>query len=273
MTRTGPRRSIEGALQRARGSLADRVVRQFTAIGGYDRALALATQAFVALVPMLIVVAAWVSRAVGEEAANLLVTGLGLSGNAAATIQALVAHPPEPNKPVTLLGSAVLVFSVVGFARTLQRTFVAAWGLPAPGLAGWWNGLVGSAALVGEVALLVLIGPVIQRLPGAVLFSLVVHTVVAVLLWWPVQWLLLGGRVGWRALLPGAVVMGLGQALVVAVSSAYLPVAISRETAQFGLLGAAIVLVSWLVVLGLLLVLAAVLGAVAGRSNDVIEGL
>lgn len=273
MTRTGPRQAIDGALERARGSLADRVVRQFTAIGGYDRALALATQAFVALVPMLIVVAATVPRAFGEETANLLVTGLGLSGQAAATIQALVARPPEAGEPVTLLSSAVLVFSVVGFARTLQRTFVAAWGLPAPGLAGWWHGLVGSAALVAEVALLVLIGPVIGRLPAGALLAFVVHTVVAVLLWWPVQWLLLGGRVVWRALLPGAVVAGLGQALVIAVSSAYLPVAISREAARFGLLGAAIVLVSWLVVLGLLLVLAAVLGAAAGTSNDVTASL
>jgi membrane protein len=39
-----------------------RVVRRYLAVSGYDRALALACQAFVALVPMLIVIAATLSE-------------------------------------------------------------------------------------------------------------------------------------------------------------------------------------------------------------------
>jgi hypothetical protein len=48
----------EELVRRLGGWFPVRVTARYVAIGGYDRALALATQAFVALVPMLIVVAA-----------------------------------------------------------------------------------------------------------------------------------------------------------------------------------------------------------------------
>jgi len=49
---------------------------------------------------------------------------------------------------------------------------------------------------------------------GSAGVGLAVHTVTATLLWWPIQWVLLDGRVGWRRLLPGALVI-LGMVLVV----------------------------------------------------------
>jgi membrane protein len=79
-----------------------RVVRRYLAVSGYDRALALACQAFVALV-----------------------------------LQALVQRPPDATEPITLVGVALLVLSVFGFTRTLQRTCQAAWDLPTQGLRGF----------------------------------------------------------------------------------------------------------------------------------------
>lgn len=246
-----------------------RIVRRFVAISGYDRALALATQAFVALIPLLIVVATAVpalSRDAAVAVARFLGT-LSLSPGAEAVARSLVERPSTA-QPATLVGAVLLVMSVVGFTRSLQRTFHAAWELPVPGLRGFGYGLLGAAVLVAEVTALVLAAPLLNSVPGAVLITAIARTAPAVLLWWPVLRLLLGGRVGWRALLPGAVVAGVGQSVVMAVSGLYVPAAIDHQVARFGLIGMAFVLVSWLVVLGVLLVLAAVLSAeIAGRDR------
>jgi membrane protein len=161
---------------------------------------------------------------------------------------------------------ALLIFSVLGFTRTLQRAFLAAWRLPSSGLKGFGYGLLGAAVLVAEVSALLLMAPVLSRLPGGLFLTLVVQTIAAGLLWWPVQRLLLGARIAWRALLPGAVVAGVGQIAVTVASGMYLPAAIGHDAARYGLIGVAFVLVTWLIGLGLLLVIAAVLSAEIARA-------
>jgi membrane protein len=253
----------EELLRRFGGWFPVRVAARYVAIGGYDRALALATQVFVALVPMLIVVAAAVPGDDRAAAGGFLVDRLQLSGSAAADLQQLMQRPPGATEPVTLLSAALLVVSVVGFTRTLQRTYQAAWLLPTQGLRGFVHGLLGAAALVVEVVLVLLVGLLVDGFRGAALVTVAVNLVLSVLLWWPVQRLLLAGRVTWRQLLPGAVLSGVGQVVVITLSGVYLQVAIETQAARYGLIGVAFVLVSWMVVLGLLLVLGAVLGAEA----------
>jgi hypothetical protein len=124
-----------------------RVVRRYLALSGYDRALGLACQAFVALVPMLIVIAATLSERGRVVANGYVVDGLHLSGSAAADLQALVQRPPDASEPITLVGVALLVLSVFGFTRTLQRTCQAAWDLPTQGLRGFALGLLGAGPL------------------------------------------------------------------------------------------------------------------------------
>ncbi|MHA6628494.1 YhjD/YihY/BrkB family envelope integrity protein [Pseudonocardia sichuanensis] len=244
-----------------------RVVARTTEISGYDRALALAAQAFVALVPLLLIVAAAAPDAARQAVATWLFENPDPGGDAAAVLDPLLQPPPVDTEQVTLLGTALLVVSVTGFTRTLQRTFVVAWELPRPGLFGVGWGLLGAAVLVAGVVLLVLVAPLMQALPNPPLLTAGVRLAPSVGLWWVVQWLLLGGAVGWRPLLPGAAVTGLGQVVVMAVSGLYLPQVIGREAERFGAIGAAFVVVSWLVVLGMLLVVAAVAGAELMRGR------
>jgi membrane protein len=136
---------------------------------------------------------------------------LQLSGSAAADLQRLMQRPPGATEPVTLLSAALLVVSVVGFTRALQRTYQAAWLLPAQGLRGFVPGLLGAAALVVAVDLVLLVGLLVNGFRGAALVTVAVNLVLSVLLWWPVQRLLLGGRGTSRQLLPGAVLSGTGR--------------------------------------------------------------
>jgi membrane protein len=104
-----------------------------------------------------------------------------------------------------------------------------------------------------------------------VVTTVLISAVAATLLWWPVQRVLLGGRASWKALFPGAVLNGAGQALVIALSGLYMPAVISHEAEKYGLIGIAVAVVSWLVILGLLLVLSAVFSAELVREPILTE--
>src|SRR4051794_2802085 len=85
--------------------------RRFIAIDGYDRALALAAKAFVAVVPLVLVLAAWAPAAARQRAGAALVEGTGLDGATAAVVRQLVARPPDASEPVTIVGLVLLVSS------------------------------------------------------------------------------------------------------------------------------------------------------------------
>ena len=218
-------------------------VRRFIAIDGYDRALALAAQAFVAVVPLLLVVAAWAPHDVRERAGDWLVLGLGLDDATAGAVRELVARPPDAAEPVTVVGLGLLVVSVLGFARSLQRTVEAAWDLPRSGLWGYGPGVLGSAVFVGDVVALVVLVDVVAPLHLNVVVVTVVRSVAATLVWWPVLRLLVGGRVGWRDLFPGAVVAGVGQALVMTLGSLALRPVLVGQAQRFGAIGVAFTIV------------------------------
>jgi membrane protein len=107
-------------------TLPARVTRRMIEISGYDRALALAAQAFVALFPMLLGLAAIIPA---DRRAEIVSAGLGISNQAAAQLSEFLDEP-APTQSLTVVGAIVLVVSVLGFARTLQRTYLAAWDMP-----------------------------------------------------------------------------------------------------------------------------------------------
>jgi membrane protein len=264
------RQRVGVMVARHEGALVLRAWRRMMAINGYDRALALAAQAFAGLIPVLVAVSALSPRPIRTSVGPAVIAALGLTGDAATALSALVARPPAV-QPLTIAGGVLLVLSVLGFTRALQRTYVSAWELAPTGLRGLGRGFLAAAALIVAFASLVAVGPVLAALNGHVVVALIVNAVVATLLWWPVLRILVGGRVGWRALLPGAALNGCGQAVVFALSATYLPPAVSGAAAEYGLIGVAVPVISWLVVLGWLLVMSAILSAelAGGGPQDV----
>ena len=102
---------------------------------GFDRAMALAGQAFAALLPLLIIVGA-ASPAGGKELTDGLVDRFDLHGEAAATLEAAVAQPAAVQDSITLLSGLILIISALSFTRALQRLYVRAWRLPPMGMHG-----------------------------------------------------------------------------------------------------------------------------------------
>ena len=107
-----------------------RCLRHFIALQGIDRAVFLASQAFTALIPLLLLVSA-VAPADDRDIISVgIIRRFHLSGGAADAVRLLFAHPGDSVTGV--LSVFLLVFSGVSLTRRLQRMYQQAWGLEAP---------------------------------------------------------------------------------------------------------------------------------------------
>ncbi|MBN9734787.1 MULTISPECIES: YhjD/YihY/BrkB family envelope integrity protein [unclassified Pseudonocardia] len=253
-----PHRSVRASVATLQAGFAGRLVVRFVAASGYDRALALAAQAFVALVPAALLTLAYFPVDQGA-AVTYLIDRFGLTGDGAEAVRELVARPRQAGTPGAVGGVVLVVMTGIGFTRTLQRLYVSAWVLSPLGLRGFLHALLAVVALVAAVLAAVVFAPSDEG-PHPVA-ALAVQALIAAVLWLPIQRLLVGDRVTLRRLLPGAVVTGVGQTLATLLSGPYLRLAVGEQADRFGVLGVAFVLVSWLLVLAYLLVGAAVFGA------------
>jgi membrane protein len=90
----------------------------------------------------------------------------------------------------------------------------------------------------------------------------IVGLVVFTLFWWFTMWLLLSGRVPWRRLLPCAVATGVFWLGMEAVFTVIFSGMVTSDDQQYGPIGIVFALVSYLVAIGVVVILGAVTGLV-----------
>jgi membrane protein len=234
-------------LRRALASLPVRCFRRFGAIGGRNRALVLAGQAFIAFIPLLILVSVVTASSAGGVLPEQMVTRFHLSGDAADAMRTLFARPPDSEGALTVISAVVLFASLLSFARALQGTYEVAWALASRGVRGILTGLAGITLLLSQILLLSLLVSLLSGGLGARVGSTVLRAVVGIPFWLALQFVLLSGRVPWRVLLPGAVVMGIGQSLISLGSAVWMPHLVSTNAARYGTIGVTFALLSWLI--------------------------
>ena len=230
----------------------------------FDRALAIASRAFVAIFPLAIVATSMSPAARSGGFAEGIIDRFDLEGDGAARVRQLFATPTEVRAGTTLLGILVLVFSVFSFARLLARTYEAAWRLPRSGVRGALRGLVWVAAIAGYVGFLMPLRTAVIDETGRIIGGAAVLTTTT-LVWLFTPYVLLAGRIPYRSLLPTGVVTAVALGLASMASGVYMPEAIATAGARYGLVGVAFSLVSWLTGIGLALLVAAAVGAVAAE--------
>jgi membrane protein len=230
-----------------------RSLARFVELEGFDRSMALAGQAFAALLPFLIVFGT-VSQGNTSELADDVIERFDISGSAADSIREAVAQPPDNS--LGAIGGVLLVISALSFTRAMQRLYVRAWRLEGLGVRGNLWGLLWLAMFMVFLSL----QPAIVGLFDGVL-ALAVSLSLSTLLWLWTPWLLVAGRIGWRRLLPQAFLSAVGLVAVAIGGAIYLPRAVASASAEFGVLGVAFTLLSLLFAIALVLVVAAALGA------------
>lgn len=228
----------------------------FARMGGVDRAMGLAAQAFTAVFPLLIVASATLQGGDGDSFGDVLVRKLHLSGDAADAAREAFPDSGSVEQSISILSVLILLISALSFTRALQRLYEQAWGLEARGMRDTPWGLAWLAAMCSYLALIPALHEVLPpwaRFVESVLGSF--------FLWLATPYLVLARRLPWRRLVPQAVLAAVGIAALQAGSAIYMPRAMASAADQFGTIGFAFTLVSWLFAAGLVIAGTAAVGA------------
>ena len=236
---------------------------RFVAVQGLDRAMALAAQAFTTLLPLLVVYGAVVPSPSGNDFADRVVDQLDLRGAAATSVHQAFASTSDTVGSVTALGLVLLVISALSFTRGLQRLFEGAYRLDKLGLRGTVPGLEWLAFL----AILLTIRPLFFGFLHG-LAAVILELAFSAMLWLATPFLLLGRRLAWGRLVPGALLTMVGMAGLSVAGAIYLPHSITSLSKQFGFIGIAFALVSWLFAAGSVLVATASIAAVIDERRQ-----
>ena len=247
---------ITAAIQFARSWTA-----RFVEVQGVDRAMALAAQAFSALIPLLIVYSAVVSRGEGQSFADDLIDRFDLEGAAAATMRQAFTSSQTVEDSISLLGILLLLISALSFSRGLQRLYEHAYRLPTLGMRNSHRGLEWLALIVVYSS----VRPLVAGLFDSTVLKIAASLVLGAALWTATPYLLLGQRVPWRRLMPGALLTAVGMSWLAASSVIWFPRTVASAADQFGTFGVAFAMLSWLVSASFVLVATATGGAVTAE--------
>ncbi|APE19839.1 YhjD/YihY/BrkB family envelope integrity protein [Streptomyces venezuelae] len=224
----------------------------------WQRSLGFAALGFLTLVPLLIVVSA-AGAGSGKGFAQWLGDGLGVSEPARVEIERLFALPGQVRRATTAFGLALLAVFGLSFGTVVQSGYERVWNLPPARWRARWRHVLWLAVLLG-VLYLFAVAAFWRQGPGGG----VVTTLSGILFFWWSQRLLLGGRIGWRALLPGAVATVIGLMGLRVFSRLVFSPLIASSAVTYGPFGAFLVIQTWLVAVGVVVFG----GALVGRLFD-----
>ncbi|MEU4728486.1 ribonuclease BN [Streptomyces sp. NPDC023588] len=210
----------------------------------WPRALGFAALGFLTLVPLLIVVSAADTRG-GQGFAQWLGDGLGVSPAAKGEIERLFALPGQAWRTTTAFGLALLAVFGLSFGTVMQSGYERVWDLPPARWWARWRHALWLAVLVGVLYLSAITSPW-RESPARGLIAVAIGTL---FFWWS-QRLLLGGRVAWAALLPGAVATMLGLLGLRVFSRLVFSPLIASNAVTYGPFGTVLILQTWLVAIG-----------------------
>lgn len=238
-----------------------RIVDELARVELLDRSLALGAQALLALIPLLMVVGAFMPADWGSELTSQVRQVIGVGNDVMQPVQEAATSTGSAVQEVSWISLVVALASASSFARALARTYCKVWGIPAyHGVGAIQRSLLWIAGWVVTLQILAIALRAFSDVPMTRVVHLSLQLGFNVLLWWWTAHLLLQGRVSWRALFPGAVVSAVLVVLLSLTSRVFMPRYARVNLEQFGPLGVVFAIASWLVVFGGVLVLAAVVG-------------
>ena len=199
-----------------------RCLRCFFAIQGIDRATVIASQAFTALIPLVILASALLPTENHATIADAIVRKFALTGDSARAVQTVFA--PSGEASIGVLSVLLLVLSGVSLSRRIQRMYLEAWQLPrAPGVRGSLYAAVALGALILELGLLSFIRSLLREIPFDWAAGLTGSLLSSIVVWTSIPWLLLNRRVAWQRLLPAGILAGVLSTVWGYATTVYMP--------------------------------------------------
>jgi membrane protein len=249
---------------RVERSFAGKILDELVRIEVIDRALALASKLFVAVIPLSINL-----KAIAPGSGNFgedLVERFGLSGAGARATRTLFATSGEVRGAVSVIGIVIVLYSMLSFTRALQRVYLRIWRLH-PQLP---DALIRQLTwIVGFCAYTLVLSPLRDFEHSHDIASLYGPSAIALgaLFWLWTPHVLLGKRVPLEQLLPSSLLTTAGVTLFSVGTAVFLPGIMTNNAQRYGLIGVAFALVTWLFAYAAVVVVSAVIGGVWGRDR------
>jgi membrane protein len=220
-----------------------RVVNRFQKVAGFDRAIALASSALTAVIPLAVVTSVISSQVGGKDTAERIIARYDLTGGGAEAVRDIFSPPTGTSTSLGLVGFLFVLIAVLSFSRTVQRLFEQAWELEPLSVRNTFNGLV----WIGGLAVYIAVGGALHaqlghgRLElGATLIT--VPLSVVFLVW--TGWVLSAKRIPRRSLIPFGVLGAAVVALYSVGAAVYIPHLFSTYASRYGVIGAVFAIIS-----------------------------
>jgi membrane protein len=236
-----------------------RVINRFQRVAGFDRAIALASSALTALIPLAIVVSGLSTLLGGKTTAERIIERYGLTGGGAQAVRDMFAPPEGSQATIGIIGALFLVLAVLSFTRAVQRLFEQTWELKPLSVRNTFNGLKWIALFTAYVALTGWVHVAFGRSKLELSATVVVIPLSVVFLVWS-GWVLSAKRIDWRDLVPFGFVAAALLAVFSVGASVYLPHLFSVYSTRYGVIGAVFAMISGLFCACVVLVGAAAAG-------------
>jgi membrane protein len=247
---------IEVAKGKYAGSSAEDLWRRLESVDFLNRGMVCAATLLLCFFPFLIVA----SAVAGRSIVSGLARRLGLNKQAAADVGHLFSSSSATSAAVTGTGWVFLILSGLVAAAAVQQLYQQAFDLDRR-KGDMLRALIWLAVLGGGMFVAGWAGPGVRDAAGPVLFG-VIGVAVFTCFWWFTMWFLLAGRTSWGDLFPAAVataVFWVGMEAVFAV--VFSGMVISNDE-KYGPIGIMFSLLSWLIAIGVVIILGAVAGIV-----------
>jgi len=255
--RSRVRGGTEAAKRRYEGSPAEHVWRRLNSMDFINRGMLFAAVLLLCFFPFMIVL----NALGGHSAVTGLTRHLGLNQEAAGIVSKLFTSPSATTSAIT--GTAWLFFVLGGLAAAaaISGLYEAAFDVEPRGMKNMPRAVIWLAVLSGGVYLGGLLGPRVHSSAGPVVLALL-GLVVFTAFWWFTMSLLLAGRIPWRDLFPGALATAICWVGMEVVFSFIFSSTVIEDNKKYGAIGVVFALMSWLIAIGVVIIIGAVVGVV-----------
>lgn len=239
--------------------------------------LALAAQQTLCTIPLLVALQAVAQRFQLGSVGTALSRYLGLSGAASRDVEKLFIANGHVSIVTLLVGLVISLVAATGVGAIQAHAYEDIWYLERCGFRSLWRQVLWVVGLVVYL-FIALQSRQVGRLVGrhlpfdsvtAHVLRLVAVLILSYVFYWWTQHLLLSGRVAWRHLVPGSLVMALATVGLVGLS----PLMSGQIVAQvqaYGLIGATFILAVWVLALSVVVFFGALIGSVWAERRDLV---
>jgi uncharacterized BrkB/YihY/UPF0761 family membrane protein len=236
-----------------------RVLTRFQRMVGFDRAIALASSALTALIPIAILASSVLARGDAQHAANQIISRYGLTGTGADAVRQLLSPTGGTSTDISLAGAFLLMFAALSFSRGVQRMFEQAWDLKPLSVRNTVNDLTWIAGLVAYFGFSWWVHSLLDHSRVQIAANTLTLPASAVFLAWSGR-ILSAKRISWRQLAPFGILVSALVAICLTIGAIYLPHLFSSYASRYGVIGAVLAMISALFILMVVIVSSAAVG-------------